>query len=1112
MGKHGRRRPAPHSASENVSPPEKASKTERLAGTVSGESMRHSESGPLRGREERVVSQAGDGDAPSARLGSEAPVKHEEAPKIHLTQEVRFAVVMYGGVSLAVYINGVVQELFKMVRATASVDSGKHDAPPLLSNDELSGTEGVYRRLGQMLGREEQVEPWRPEAPIRTRFVIDILSGTSAGGINAIYLAKALANGQDIDQLSSLWVDEGDIGRLINDEESVRGLGLSVQRPPRSLLNGQRMYRKLLDAFDGMEEKKKSTAEARSPYADELDLFVTSTDFYGLPVPLRLADNIVEEHRHRNVYQLRYNGRFGDKPHNDFLAQHNPFLAFAARSTSAFPFAFDPIKLGDIDAVLERTPNYRHLRGLGHDRERWQEFFPAYRRPEEDYDFADRAFVDGGYLDNKPFGHATEALASRRSDQPVDRKLIYIDPAPEHIEDRAQDVPNAIKNAVGAFTLARYETIREDLQRILVRNRLIDRAGRIASRMEEDVRNGGLLKKKPVRDPDFGKRDLRQMIEVEGVAYGGYHRLKVAAVDDEITDMIAHISGFDAESDEFLAIRYLVRAWRERNFVAYSDEDGWATENEFLVRYDLSYRLRRLRFVLGKIEQEEVLYYRNREETDKISKQHGVAGPVTEEEGTEAFRDELAKLRARLSEVLLDLYRTREELRSPGPESPLVASVEATKLDQGELIELLEEPTEELRKRKAGCLVHDPEKGEAFHDLASVLADRIAEGTNRAAATCEEILDTRRLGEGSQRFVARDIVRDYYYSYDRYDLISFPVLYATEVGEETDPVEVVRISPEDATSLIDERHSERRKLAGAALGHFGAFLDRGWRRNDILWGRLDGAERIVTTLMSGLEIEHERKEQLREELIEEAQLAILTEEFKVPDRDQLLQLLVDAMTKNGSTDQNETNLRELAERELGSPVNPKLQAVLRRSLTGEALLDFFHRSYTVNRKPNQQIVVRTLARSTQVVGKLFEGIARGGAGSRPAAWLARLGRVFSGFAEISVRQSLPNRIFNNWLVLIYAFELFLIVAGLLLSTQVYQAGLTVLVVTAVVHVGVLGLGDYLRGAKRWYLGVPIFVLGIVILLLAGLGVYHLVYYTPAVVREVLRGAFSTLLG
>jgi hypothetical protein len=34
-------------------------------------------------------------------------------------QEIRFAVVLYGGVSLAVYINGVARELFSLVRATA---------------------------------------------------------------------------------------------------------------------------------------------------------------------------------------------------------------------------------------------------------------------------------------------------------------------------------------------------------------------------------------------------------------------------------------------------------------------------------------------------------------------------------------------------------------------------------------------------------------------------------------------------------------------------------------------------------------------------------------------------------------------------------------------------------------------------------------------------------------------------------------------------------------------------------------------------------------------------------------------------------------------------------
>ena len=52
----------------------------------------------------------------------ESPNLLEEA---HLLEkETRFAVVMYGGVSLAIYINGVAQELYSMVRATAQDGMG----------------------------------------------------------------------------------------------------------------------------------------------------------------------------------------------------------------------------------------------------------------------------------------------------------------------------------------------------------------------------------------------------------------------------------------------------------------------------------------------------------------------------------------------------------------------------------------------------------------------------------------------------------------------------------------------------------------------------------------------------------------------------------------------------------------------------------------------------------------------------------------------------------------------------------------------------------------------------------------------------------------------------
>jgi len=140
-----------------------------------------------------------------------------ETDEYTFEREIRFAVVIYGGVSLAIYINGVVQELLGMVRSTSSK----------LPDDQLTGPERVYRELASQIGgsaivpdhartsepgkvglidRNAKVPPdtsntgYKP----RTKFVVDILSGTSAGGINAVFLAKALAHGSTLTSLAEM--------------------------------------------------------------------------------------------------------------------------------------------------------------------------------------------------------------------------------------------------------------------------------------------------------------------------------------------------------------------------------------------------------------------------------------------------------------------------------------------------------------------------------------------------------------------------------------------------------------------------------------------------------------------------------------------------------------------------------------------------------------------------------------------------------------------------------------------------------------------------------------------------------------------------------------------
>ena len=120
-------------------------------------------------------------------------------PRLEVGQEFRFALVMYGGVSLAIYINGVAQEFLRLVRSTAADPADPNR--PCCQTRTSRAPRSVYRKAAQLIGRDRDgvVRPWTDNDPIRARFVVDILSGTSAGGINAIYPGESACQ-QPIDR------------------------------------------------------------------------------------------------------------------------------------------------------------------------------------------------------------------------------------------------------------------------------------------------------------------------------------------------------------------------------------------------------------------------------------------------------------------------------------------------------------------------------------------------------------------------------------------------------------------------------------------------------------------------------------------------------------------------------------------------------------------------------------------------------------------------------------------------------------------------------------------------------------------------------------------------
>lgn len=1150
------------------------------------------------------------------------------APPFDVAQEVRFAVVMYGGVSLAIYINGVAQELLRFVRATAPLNRGGSAARPLPvgGGNIPADTELVYRKLSYLLSDQSLLTRYREQlknaadedhpaagkdtvddeirkcAPIRTRFIIDILSGTSAGGINGIYLAKALANDQSIDALKKLWVDEGDIALLLNDKESVARLKLKNQKPPLSLLNSRRMYLKLLTAFDGMDGGDRARS-MKSPYLDELDLFITTTDLEGVPLPLRLSDKIVYERRHRNVFHFKYatmEAAGGDR--NDFSAGHNPFLAFAARCTSSFPFAFEPMRLCDIDEVLDLFPHYRNDSNCRSDSAKWQPYFTESINPDTgvpNLRFAKRSFGDGGYLDNKPFSYATETLTRRHANVPVDRKLIYIEPSPEHAEDDPErnEKPDFLKNVKAALTdLPTYETIREDLQRVLDRNRLISRVNRLTVNIEKDIArydagsgSGDAPARPKVNEGEWDDLDLAQMIKKYGVYYLPYRRLRIADVTDGITDLVAYIGNFDAESDQFTALRCLITAWRERTYTDYHT-DGKQTVNNYLNDYDFSYRLRRLNYVLSKIDQLYILESLpaavpapREAESDSPETERVSPRPRLNNEQEVLIRklaasgidylaltiDERAEFVRLLRLFKCDLNESFKQLRVGGrkirkagkagettdgeptvPDSPerkptfaekvaalgitgehlkyLLgmewASVQANTPDAREQTARAEpdEPAaenlytklEEACKARVEKLFQEPGRfnlpadvEERLKDAASTLKNELDAVLRPTSARCKELLNPENNFPGfsdkcrklfgepaddpAQLLALRTYLWGYFSHFDDYDQISFPVFYETGVAE-ADVVEVIRISPEDATSLINEREEQRRsadgrgrqKLAGVALHHFGAFLDRVWRQNDIMWGRLDGAERIISALLP-----EPRDEAIRKRLIREAQTAIFVQELTPESRRELGTLMSNALVR-ASADEGVSTAVERVIKDLreSSPIQTRLEAVIRSSLADRELIKLMTDGYEVNRQLDPKPMLRVMSRSTQIVGEMFEEVANSyRLEGNHLRWIARLGQMFWGLVEVAVPNSILNQLFFHWLKLLYVFELVLLFGAILLgSEEVRRFALTLFGVTAGVNITVLLLRDMMRLRRGWLrLFITLFVGFILLLAVVG---------------------------
>src|SRR5262245_2488420 len=339
---------------------------------------------------------------------------------------------MYGGVSLAVYINGVSQEFFHAVQGN-----------------------GVYRLIKELTDSD---------------IVLDILSGSSAGGINGILLSYALCNGKDFTRCGDLWRNSADIRRLLRAPTN----GVDAVR---SVLDSDGYYQSELErAFRGLDDSP-ARGEDPSPVR-ELDLFVTGTDIDGRTYK-RVDDggHVVEVKDHRLVFHLKH--REGRKSNLD--AQSNPAVITAlsklARITSCFPGAMAPVFVSHSN-IAGKDPRRMSANAL---LQYWGKLSGA------------TYLLDGGVIDNKPFTHTTHEIFFRTAERKVNRKLYYVEPDPEHFAVKDRDVvpeaPSFLKPIVNSLvTIPGYESISDDLKLLSDRNEDIREYRRVLQDVLNDPR------------------------------------------------------------------------------------------------------------------------------------------------------------------------------------------------------------------------------------------------------------------------------------------------------------------------------------------------------------------------------------------------------------------------------------------------------------------------------------------------------------------------------------------------------------------------------------------------------------------------------------------------
>ncbi|GAA1802035.1 DUF3376 domain-containing protein [Agromyces neolithicus] len=331
---------------------------------------------------------------------------------------LRVALAMKGGLSLAVWIGGAIAEL-DVLRRIRIYRSGKR-ARALLYHVESE--------------REKDSGPWEQLVPRAEEYArllsshgydrveFDVLAGASAGGLNGVLYGVAQRAGVGFGSILDTWISAGAAWGLLQT-------GSPAQFDAIGRGDGY-FWPEVANAISTMIETRPETSPLRAENL-VVDLSATLID------AVDSSDRTAVEGR----AQFRFVGDDADAIRDRAIPPARKHdvpedgadiarIAYAARSTSSFPFVFEPALIYSGSTSLAKAPGWeqRRDRTSGIDAPDMRMVFNAHRPDASTEPFR---VVDGGLLDNIPIDRALNAVRNMPAMEHTNRAIVYLDPSPK---------------------------------------------------------------------------------------------------------------------------------------------------------------------------------------------------------------------------------------------------------------------------------------------------------------------------------------------------------------------------------------------------------------------------------------------------------------------------------------------------------------------------------------------------------------------------------------------------------------------------------------------------------------------------------------------------------